>query len=83
MAAVQSCELEREAVHDLIEALRGGYGIMLAAAALYQGACRSIRSYAVEWPRLCALAPAHARRPCRYSLSGARGGERTIRSCET
>ena len=68
MAAVQSCELEREAVHDLIEALRGGYGIMLAAAALYQGACRSIRSYAVAWPRLCALAPLP------YSLSGCRGG---------
>lgn len=57
-------------MHDLIEALRGGYGIMLAAAALYQGACRSIRSYAVAWPRLCALV---SPLPCRSSLSGCRG----------
>jgi hypothetical protein len=48
-------------VHDLIEALRGGYGIMLAAAALYQGACRSIHSFAYSGlaGRGCAaLAPA-------------------------
>ena len=53
-------------MHDLIEALRGGYGIMLAAAALYQGACRSIHSFA-QWPGRAGLC---CSRPCR-TLSGA------------